>query len=78
MNNSINTLLSDVYIQKKFLKNSVLNTVIIYKYIVNKYNEMKHHYNKRHYATVNSIYKNCIDHINVKLELYHILENNDE
>lgn len=49
-----------------------------YKYIVNKYNEMKHHYNKRHYATVNSIYKNCIDHINVKLELYHILENNDE
>ena len=50
----------------------------IYKYIVNKYNEMRHHYNKRHYATVNSIYKNCIDHINVKLELYHILENNNE
>lgn len=37
MNNSINTLLSDVYIQKKFLKNSVLNTVIIYKYIVKDY-----------------------------------------
>lgn len=50
----------------------------IYKYIVYKYNEMKHHYNKSNYATVNSIYKNCIGHINVKLELYHILENNDE
>ena len=50
----------------------------IYKYIVYKYNEMKHHYNKSNYATVNSIYKNCIDNINVKLELYHILENNDE
>lgn len=49
-----------------------------YKFVVYKYNDMKRHYNKRHYATVNSIYKNCIDCINEKLEKYHILENNNE
>ena len=45
----------------------------IYKYIACKYNDMKHNYNKRNYATVNSIYENCLDHINEKLEQYHIL-----
>lgn len=49
-----------------------------YKYIVYKYNDMKRNYNKRNYATVNSIYEYCIDHINEKLEQYHILENNNE
>ena len=50
----------------------------IYRYIVCKYNDMKSNYNTRNYATVNSIYEYCIDHINEKLEQYHILENNNE
>jgi len=49
----------------------------IYKYIVCKYNDMKHQYNKRNYTTVNSIYENCLDHINEKLEQYNIKKNNN-
>lgn len=49
-----------------------------YEYIVSQYNDMKDFYNSKDYEYVNRIYENCIDHINVKLELYHILENNDE
>lgn len=37
MFNSIDTLFSDVYTQKQFLKNSILNSVIIYKYIIKDY-----------------------------------------
>ena len=49
-----------------------------YEYIVRQYNDMKYFYHSKNYEYVNRRYENCINHINEKLEQYHILENNNE
>lgn len=50
----------------------------IYKTLINEYSDMKDFYISKDYEYVNRIYENCINYINEKLKLYHILENNNE